>query len=182
MKRVTWVSDLAGLAHQPTHSIEQWLTKPTILSQALKRHCQSLSVEVLSQQFMAVDETESKLVEKDATEPFVRRVFLYGDNQPWTYGRVVIASSTYQTYFAQFMALGFKLLGETLLYGNPDTTRSEFEYAVVPQDSALFQEIHQHLPLTHERLWARRSYFYLKGAPLLVTEVFLPLLPDYGRE
>lgn len=179
MKLVNWVNDIAALTLQPTDSITKWLTQPIILSHALKRHCQQLSVEVLSQQFMAVDDTENQLREEGASVPFVRRVLLHGDSQPWTYGRVVIAPSTYQAYFSQFVTLGAKLLGETLLYGNPDTTRSEFEYAVVPQSSDLYQEIHQNLPLTQTTLWARRSYFYLKKSPLLVTEVFLPLLPNY---
>jgi chorismate--pyruvate lyase len=179
MKLVHWVNEIAALSLPPSMSIAKWLTQPIILSHALKRHCQQLSVEVLSQQFMAVDDTESLLREQVSPEPFVRRVLLHGDNQPWTYGRVVIAPRTYQAYFSQFIALGAKLLGETLLYGNPDTTRSPFEYAIVPQESALYQEIRQRLPLTQTTLWARRSYFYLKQAPLLVTEVFLPLLPDY---
>lgn len=180
MTSVNWVTDIAALDCLPTNSMASWLTKPTILSHALKRHCQQLSVDVISQQFMAVDETEQKLVEGADTPPFVRRVFLQGDGQPWTYGRTVIAPSTYQSYFSQFMALGAKLLGETLLYGNPNTTRSDFEYGVVSQETALYQEIHQSLPLAVPLLFARRSYFYLKQAPLLVTEVFLPMCPDYG--
>lgn len=178
MKPIQWVNEITALSSAPTDSIAQWLTKPLILSQALKRHCQNLTVEVLSQQFAAVDETES-LLREGSNEPFVRRVFLRGDRQPWTYGRVVIAPRTYQTHFSQFKGLDSKLLGETLLYGNPDTTRSRFEYAVVPEDTALYQEINEHLPLTQTTLWARRSYFYLKNEPLLVTEVFLPALPDY---
>lgn len=178
MKMVTWQSDLAALPYQPTVNIAQWLTKPYILSQALKRHCLQLSVEVLSQQFMAVDSTEQKLVE-GSKDPFVRRVFLQGDNVPWTYGRVVIAPSTYEAHFSEFATLGGKLLGETLLYGNPNTTRSDFEYAAISVDTSLYQEIQKHLPLTQAVLWGRRSYFYLKQAPLLVTEVFLPALPDF---
>ncbi|MGE3318671.1 MAG: chorismate lyase [Candidatus Berkiella sp.] len=178
MNRVIWHSDIATLPQQPTKSLELWLTKPSILSQALKCHCQHLSVEVLSQDFSAVDSTEQKLVE-DGKDPFVRRVFLLGDNEPWTYGRVVIAPSTYDVHFSKFISLGSKLLGETLLYNNPDTTRSRFEYAAFSADTPLYQEIQQHLQLTLPTLWGRRSYFYLKEAPLLVTEVFLPALPDY---
>lgn len=179
MKLLTWHSDLTTLPIKPSPSLRDWLTKPFILSKALKQHCQQLSVEVLSQQFMGVDETEQRLVEK-GKDPFVRRVFLLGDNQPWTYGRVVIAPSTYETHFSEFATLGGKLLGETMLYGNKDTTRSPFEYAVIESGNALYQEINQHLPLTEPALWGRRSYFYLKQAPLLVTEVFLPLLPDFA--
>lgn len=179
MKPVTWVTEIAALEHPPTNSIANWLSKPMVLSHALKRHCQQLSVEVIAQQFMPVDQTEQKLVESADTTPFVRRVLLQGDGQPWTYGRTVIAPSTYQAYFSQFIALGAKLLGETLLYGNPDTTRSRFEYAVVSDDTSLFHEIQQSLALAVPQLFARRSYFYLKQSPLLVTEVFLPKCPDY---
>lgn len=179
MKSITWVTEIAALECPPSNSIASWLSKPAILSHALKRHCQQLSVQVIAQQFMPVDQTEQKLVEGADTTPFVRRVLLQGDGQPWTYGRTVIAPSTYQTYFSQFIALGAKLLGETLLYGNPDTTRSDFEFAMVPKETALYQEIQQSISLTEPLLFARRSYFYLKQAPLLVTEVFLPKCPDY---
>ncbi|MCS5710923.1 chorismate lyase [Candidatus Berkiella aquae] len=178
MKSIQWESSVAALQTQPSPSIENWLTQPYILSHALKRHCQHLGVQVLAQQFAAVDATEQTLSEQGAL-PFVRQVFLCGDDVPWTYGRVVIAPSTYQSYFTQFASLGSKPLGETLLYNNPDTTRSRFEYALITQDTPLYREIQAYLSLTEPMLWGRRSYFYLKQFPLLVTEVFLPMLPSF---
>lgn len=179
MNEAHWVQALSDLTHRPSANMAAWLTKPTILSQALKRHCQQLSVEVLSQQFCAVDNTESALRGEQADDPFVRRVFLLGDGVPWTYGRVVIAPQTYQQHFTQFTALGSQLLGETLLYGNPQTTRSDFEYAAITPEQSLYREVNNHLALTVPVLWGRRSTFYLQQAPLLVTELFLPYLPDY---
>ncbi|HRE31010.1 MAG TPA: chorismate lyase [Candidatus Berkiella sp.] len=178
MKSIQWESSVAALSIQPPLSIENWLTKPYILSHALKRHCQHLVVQVLAQQFAAVNVTEQQLSEQDAL-PFIRQVFLRGDNIPWTYGRVVIAASTYQAYFTQFASLGSQPLGETLLYNNPDTTRSGFEYALITQDTPLYHEIQAYLPLPVSMLWGRRSYFYLKQFPLLVTEVFLPMIPAF---
>jgi chorismate-pyruvate lyase len=61
--------------------------------------------------------------------------------------------------------LGEKLLGETLLYNNDKVTRSNFEYALLNEENAL---------------WARRSVFTIeKSYPILVTETFLPAIPDY---
>lgn len=177
MKPVAWESSVAALQKQPSSSIRNWLTKPTILSQALKEHCQHLTVDVLSQQFSEVELSEKAL--QVAGTPFVRRIFLRGDDVPWTYGRVVIAANTYQTYFPQFAHLGSQPLGETLLYNNPDVTRGSFEYAVLMTDATLYQEIQASLPLSVSALWGRRSYFYLKQLPLLVTEVFLPAIPDF---
>lgn len=179
MKEAKWVRSLNELTQRPCVKIHAWLTQPTILSQALKRHCQQLSVEVLSQQFCAVDNTEKALRGQQGDDPFVRRVFLLGDGVPWTYGRVVIAPETYQQHFTELAALGSQLLGETLLYGNQHTTRSEFEYVAITPLQSLYQEVADHFALTVPMLWGRRSTFYLQQAPLSVTELFLPHLPDY---
>ncbi len=180
MTEAHWVQVLSDLAQRPSANRQAWLTQPTILSKALKRHCQQLSVEVLSQQFCRVDNTESTLRGEQGDDPFVRQVLLLGDGVPWTYGRVVIAPQTYQQHFSQFTALGSQLLGETLLYGNQHTTRSDFEYTAITPAHLLYQEVNNHLALTVPVLWGRRSTFYLQQAPLLVTELFLPLVPDYN--
>jgi chorismate--pyruvate lyase len=69
--------------------------------------------------------------------------------------------------------LGNKPLGE-LLFSHPLVVRRPLHY----------KALHAHHPLYRsavpgdapERLWARRSLFTLHGAPLLVTEVFLPAI------
>jgi len=156
-----WVTEVDKLL--PSVHFYEWMTKPYILSQALKRICHSLTVEVISQEFTNAHSNEYSLLGLTKGDvPFIRQVILLGDGIPFTKGRVVIHPTTYQNHFAQFAALGSQLIGETVLHNNnPDVTRSRFEYA--------------HL----EEGWARRSVFWIKKDPLLVSEIFLPILPAY---
>lgn len=158
-----WVNAVGELASTPHPNTLLWMTKPYVLTHALRRVCKLLTVNVVSQQFSTVMPEESSKLGLDETAlPFIREVILEGDGVPLTYGRVIIAPQTYHNHFAAFKDLGAQPIGETLLYNNPESTRSCFEYAK-----------------TEDGLWARRSLFTLRQDPLLVTEFFLPSLPDY---
>lgn len=158
---------LEAISRFPDENLQNWLTKPYILSQALKRSFGAISVEVVSQAFGEALPDEIALLEIPTNEQaFIRQVYLVAGGQRRTYGRVVIPLRTYQYYEEKFEGLENKPLGETLLYNNPDVTRSEFEFSFV-------------YLLSEEGHWARRSVFWLKEYPLLVTELFLPGLPEY---
>lgn len=174
-----WVKDPALLGMRPPPLVLEWLTKPYILSQALRRICQTLSVKVIKQCFMEAFEDEYDVLQTNAsTLPLIRQVFLEGDGVLLTYGRVVIPKTTYEQYFSQFESLNNNLIGETLLYKNPDATRGAFEYACVNSSHPIAKEVIAFFTDV-EFLWARRSIFSLKSYPLLVTELFLPTLPPY---
>lgn len=184
MTCTTWVSDLSGL--KPSFFIQEWLTKPTILSKALKRFSKTLQVKVLEQRFSDAFADEYSILQLDKnTKPFVRQVLLIGDQDvPLTYGRVIIPQATYQAYFQDFEKLGSQLIGETLLYNNPHVARSGFEYRYFNARDPLWNFIYRHLPKDspQQDLWARRSVFNLKDKPLLISELFLPFLPVYQAE
>ncbi len=178
---MTWTSKITK---DPSLVQFEWLTKPYILSKALKRISKDITVKVLDQRFMSAisDEYMALGIPQDEL-PFVRQVFLVGENQvPLTYGRVVIPKQTYQAHFGDFEKLGSKLLGESLLYNNPDVIRSEFEFACLENDPRQIFVLEQLPDLPQQPLWARRSVFSIKQHPLLVTELFLPYLPAYIPE
>lgn len=182
MMNLEWTNDPASLSTPPSTLIGEWLTKPYILSRALKQVCQTLTVKVIKQCFMPAFEDEYAVLKMPASvSPFIRQVFLEGDGISLTYGRVVIPKTTYEQHFAQFESLNNNLIGETLLYQNPDVTRGAFEYACVGSSHSIVKEIAMFLP-EFELLWARRSVFSLKSYPLLVTELFLPTLPPYRTQ
>ena len=170
---------------RPSPLIEEWLVKPRILSKALRRAVNSIQVKVLDQRFVkALDDEYAVLNMQENELPFVRQVLLMGDNElPLTYGRVVIPPRTYQANLQAFEKLGERPIGETLLYNNPDVTRSEFAYSAYIAGYPIWDFIYQHLKdMPPQTLWARRSVFYIKENPLLITEVFLPFLPPYVAE
>lgn len=158
-----WVNTIGELPCEPQPNLLLWLTKPYVLSDALKRVCKDLTVNVVSQQFLVAMPDESIRLGLAPDElSFIREVILEGDGVPLTYGRVIVPSTTYHNHYDAFKNLGARPIGETLLYNNPESTRGDFEYGK-----------------SEDGLWARRSIFTLRDDPLLVTDFFLPSLPDY---
>jgi chorismate--pyruvate lyase len=163
---IKWNDNPLQLSSLPPARILAWLTKPSCLSAALKMHGSVLTVKLLSWQPEQARIDELQRLGLSLSEPTrIREVILQGDGVAWTTGRVIVPEITYQQFAAQFDNLGEKLLGETLLYNNDKVTRSNFEYALLNEENAL---------------WARRSVFTIeKSYPILVTETFLPAIPDY---
>lgn len=166
-----WVSNVSEIAYQPTANIQLWLTKPYILSHALKRVCKHFTLQLLAQGFAEApldDKTliESYYIQSSGFLCFVREVQLLGDGLPLTYGRVTIPDETYHRHYDLFSTLDDKPIGEKMLYGNPDVRRSAFEYAFLPEKNR----------------WGRRSVFFIKEDPLLITELIEPTIPAYVSE
>jgi chorismate--pyruvate lyase len=157
-----WTTDLFSL--NPDPNIQAWLTTPQNLAARCRLVCQTLTLHLIQQDFSTCSLSEKDQLDADTTDCFLREIILLGDGKPFSYGRVVIPLSTYQIYESDFIALGQRFIGETLLYTNPKTTRSQFEFAYLP------------IPIPGQAnvdRWARRSRFQMNGQdPLLLTEVF----------
>ncbi|MBI2792019.1 MAG: chorismate lyase [Gammaproteobacteria bacterium] len=182
MTDLQWFNNIDQMRQKPSDLVHDWLTKPYILSRALKRVCQRLEVKIIVQQFENASDDECALLNMDSNQlAFVRQVFLCGDDIPFTYGRVVIPPKTYDAHFSQFASLGTNLIGETLLYDNPDVSRGPFEYVYIHRFHPLEKMIFNELPRkkSHQDLWGRRSVFSIHDSPLLVMELLLPTLPEY---
>lgn len=148
----------------PPPNILAWLTKPHCVSEKLRPHCQTLSLSIISwQEEIPLPEENQRLGLPERAAAMVRQVTLQGDGVPWTQGRLVVPLSTYHHAKEKFDTLGNRLLGETLLYPDANITRSGFEFAEIAP--------------AH---FARRSVFWMEQHPLLLTEIFLPAIPDYA--
>jgi chorismate-pyruvate lyase len=181
-----WKENINMLEEPISALLSDWVTKPYILSQELKRHYQLVQVDIIAEGYATPYEDEAKCLgisNESAESAWVRRVFLIGDNLPRTYGRVVIPQQIYQKYQSQFCQLGNKLLGETLLYHNPQVTRKPFEYGQIDASCPLAEDVKAKNFITQDHknnLPARRSLFLNQGVPfLLLTEVFLTTLAPY---
>lgn len=161
-----WVSDVSEIAYQPTANIRLWLTKPYILSHALKRVCKVFTLKLCSQGFAEASPDDKIKLSLDLTLPFVREVQLLGDGVLLTEGRVTIPHTTYHRHLDIFKSLDHQPIGEKILYNNPDVQRSAFEYAFLKEKDC----------------WARRSVFFMQGDPLLITELMVNTLPTYLSE
>ncbi len=106
---------------------------------------------------------------------FVRQVYLLGRGQVWVYARSVIPRATAQGPLKALTRLGNRPLG-AVLFANPKIRRGRLHIARIAPGQAMYNEASQHGRLSREPLWGRRSLFWLRQHPLLVSEVFLPAM------
>lgn len=104
---------------------------------------------------------------------YSREVFLYADDQPVVFAHSACARQHLSGAWAAVRNLGNRPLG-ALLFAHPLVERKPLHYQALRSTHPLYQRATVRLVNPPGRLWARRSLFYLCGAPLLVTEVFLP--------
>ncbi len=90
----------------------------------------------------------------------IREVRLCGHGEPWVYARSVIPASTLSGPLRVLKSLGSRPLG-ALLFKDPTMQRGPIETALIP------------LGNEKQPAWARRSVFFMRTKPLLVTEIFL---------
>lgn len=180
-----WASDINPLREIIPKKYLEWLEKPYHLSAALQRVCHELRVQVLYEGNGVLEESERDFLQTPPSEKngYVRNVFLLGDDLPFCFAHIVVPSHTYRQYYSEFCQLGERLLGNTLFYSNPQTTRSPFQYGLVQTqilgNSFLFNKLNANT-LSEGAVPARRSVFYMDGQfPVLVIEAFFPDIPSY---
>ncbi|MEH6625612.1 MAG: chorismate lyase [Motiliproteus sp.] len=90
----------------------------------------------------------------------IREVRLFGHGVPWVYARSVIPAPTLNGPLRMLKSLGSRPLG-ALLFKEPTMRRGPIETALIP------------IGAEKQQTWARRSVFFMRAKPLLVTEIFL---------
>ena len=105
----------------------------------------------------------------------VREVLLMEGDVPLVFAHSVVSQRGMRGPWRAIHGLGSRPLAE-LLFADRSVVRHPLRYRAVTAADPLGQRILQALPQTKFPLWARRSVFYKDGAPLLVTEVFLPAI------
>lgn len=101
---------------------------------------------------------------KDRHLALVREVELLCFDKIWVKARSIIPNTTLSGKERQLQSLGNKPLGE-FLFKSRGMTRSELEYVSV-------------LSKGDGQVFGRRSTFYLSNKPLLVSELFMPIVFD----
>lgn len=103
----------------------------------------------------------------------VREVVLQGRGQNWVFARSLIPVTSLTGRLRQLRRLRERPLGG-FLFAQPDLQRGAMELSDIGPE-------HHYLPpwlQAGNRLWGRRSVFWLEARPLLVSETFLP---DFER-
>ena len=156
--------------------LRPWLIGQGLLTQRIKAACGARFGRRLVHQWSGLLSPAQKAsLRVSDTAALFREVALCCGEEPWVVTQSVVPDSTL-TLHPWLGELGEASLGETLseLTG---VERSAFEYArLAPEEtlaSAALSEAQEREPA---RLWARRSRIRLRGAPLLVQDVFLPAM------
>lgn len=168
--------------------VQAWLKTPTSITALLKHLCPNLTVLVISEkeEVPLIDEAQ-KLGLAVNENAWVRCVLLKCADATWIYARTVAPHLAEDNPWQAIKHLGNKPLGE-MLFNDPRICRSEFEFAMSAvhhwphllaylAEQNNFQQSKLYTGRRPQNSYARRSLFFKKNTPLLLTEVFLtPLL------
>lgn len=145
----------------------QWLMESGSLSRLLAQECQTLSVNLLTNETVVAGKLSTQergcLAAEDC---LVREVILSGDDHEWVLGRTLIPLSSMQDQQHDLAKQGDIPLGLTVFSAeNVKRDALEVGWAETPQG----------------RLLARRSRLWMNHKPMLVAELFLPNSPMYPQ-
>lgn len=151
-----------------------WLRDRGSLTLRIQQRCTHFEVRGLRSGMARIAPDESALLNIAPRQlAWSREVFLYADGQPVVFAHSAFAYQHPRGAWPALRTLGNKPLG-ALLFAHPLVERKPLHYKPLRNTHPLYQRAVLALQHPPCRLWARRSLFYLHGAPLLVTEVFLP--------
>jgi len=106
-------------------------------------------------------------------------VLLLCGETPVIFARSLTAARHLAGPWRSLRGLGSQPLA-TMLFSDPRITRGPLEFARIDNRASLYRRAAELLDTRlhdpTETLWARRSVFTSAGAPLLVSELFLPRL------
>ena len=162
---------LGQLNVEPT--LRTWLIAKGMLSARVKAACGDHFALRLIDQWTGLLTSSHKLgLGSDDTAGLFRDIEMVHGGQVWIFGQTVMPDSTLSLH-PWLAELGDTPLDETLI-GLSGVDRGSYEYAWLPVDDPLTARAMRDAEVKPEGLWARRSRVALRGAPLLMQEVFLP--------
>ncbi len=151
-----------------------WLKDRGSLTQRIQLRCTRFEVRGVRTGLARIALDESSLLGLAPQQlAYSREVFLYADDQPVVFAHSAFAYQHLRSAWSAVRTLGNKPLG-ALLFAHPLVERKPLHFKSLRDTHPLYQRAAKALKDPPHRLWARRSLFHLHGAPLLVTEVFLP--------
>jgi chorismate--pyruvate lyase len=156
---------------EPT--LRTWLIAKGMLSARVKAACGEHFALRLIDQWTGLLTSSHKLgLRSDDTAGLFRDIEMVHGGQVWIFGQTVMPDSTLSLH-PWLAELGDTPLDETLI-GLSGVDRGSYEYAWLPVDDPLTARAMRDAEVKPDGLWARRSRVALRGAPLLMQEVFLP--------
>jgi chorismate--pyruvate lyase len=159
--------------------LRQWLIGQGLLTARLRAVGGEQFRVRLAEQFSALlDATTRQDLGTTDTAALFREVSLQVGAATWVYAQSIIPDSTLGL-FPWLAELGDSPLGETI-GSMSGVTRQPYEFAAIPAAHPLALRV---LALISERpaeIWARRAMLRLRGAPLIVQELFCPSIGQHA--
>lgn len=151
-----------------------WLRDRGSLTRRIQQRCTHFAVRGMRSGLARIAYDESALLGVAPSQlAWSREVFLYADGKPAVFAHSALAGEHLRGAWSALLGLGDKPLGG-FLFAHPLVERRPLHYRALRDTHPLYLRAATALKDPPRRLWARRSLFYLRAAPLLVTEVFLP--------
>ncbi len=158
-----------------------WLRDHGSLTLRIQQRCTDFSVRNVRSHLATATHDETALLGLPPRQKiYTREVFLYADGAPVVFAHSVVGAQHLRGAWRALQNLGGRPLG-ALLFAHPLVERAPLRFKLLKPHHALFRRAITALDAAPERLWARRSLFTLHGAPLLVTEVFLPGISEISE-
>ncbi len=166
-----WLSGPQLLRGVPA-GLVAWLTDPGLLTDRIRSVCGGApAVRVVDERLGFLTAEQQALLEAPAASCFARQVQLTGAGQTWVFAESLVPDHTLELH-PWLAELGDSSLGATLA-GLAGVSRGPFEFAPLPASHPLAASALARRELAPDVVWARRSWFALRGRRLLVQEVFL---------
>lgn len=158
--------------------VEPWLRDDGSLTRALLHACEGrFRVDVLSQGWGRGLAGERRLLGvSPGLFSMVREVKLRCEEIPWVFARTLIPATSLRGPARQLATLRSRPLG-AVLFSDPRTRRLNVQVARLTPRHALFAAACSHLSSPPAEIWGRRTLFSFAAQPLLVNEIFLPVIP-----
>jgi chorismate--pyruvate lyase len=159
-----------------------WLRDRGSLTRRIQQRCSEFAVRNVCSHLASAGRDETALLGQPSRQLiYTREVVLYADGVPVVFAHSVVAAHHLRGAWHALQNLGSRPLG-ALLFAHPLVERAPLRYKLLKPREPLGCRAATVLGTTFGNLWARRSLFTLHGAPLLVTEVFLPGILELVRE
>ena len=162
-------------SHLPTNRrLAAWLAAGGSLTAHIRRVGHDFRVYKLMQRCTTALPEESGVIGR-RQGVMVREVLLMEGELPLVFAHSVVSHRSTVGPWRAVHGLGSRPLAE-LLFADRSVARQPLRYRIVTAADPLGQRVLRALPGSEFPMWARRSAYFKDGAPLLVTEVFLPAI------
>jgi chorismate lyase len=151
-----------------------WLLDHGSLTARIVARCPAFSVREVHQRPAKPYRDEMPVLRlKPGKLALVREVFLFCGERPVVFAHSVVERHHLRGPWRSIDKMGSKPLGAAL-FANPRVERQPLRFRKLSRHDSLYRAACRIAECVSPHLWARRSVFTLKGASILVTEVFLP--------